>query len=142
MAVYGGVHAADEEGGYGGHAAGVAPVGGQFLQAGDVGLGHGVVVGQREHQRDVDVDALADEGDDGRDTLRRGRHLDQHVGPAQRGEEPPRLGHRAGGVVSQRGADLQADVAVTTVRAVVHGAQQVGGALDVFQGQRLVDLFH
>jgi hypothetical protein len=97
---------------------------------------------QGEHQGDVDVDAFADEGLDSRDAGGRGWHLDHHVGAVQGGEETPRLGDGAFGIVSQRGADLQADVAVGAAGLLVDLVQQVGGAPDVVQGQGLVDFLH
>jgi hypothetical protein len=99
-------------------------------------------MGQGEHQRDVDVDARADERLDGGDAGGRGGHFDHHVGAIQCGEETPRLTHRALRIVGQRGADLQADVAVSAAGLLVDRAQQVGGLPDVFEDQRLVDLHH
>ncbi len=114
----------------------------QLLQPGDVGLGHGLVMGQGEHQRDVDVDPLADERLDGGDASGRGGHLDHHVGAIQCGEETPCLSHRALRIVGQGRADLQADVAVGAIGLLVDRTQQFGGLPDVFQDQRLVDLRH
>jgi hypothetical protein len=97
---------------------------------------------QREHEGDVDIDPLADERLDRRNARRGGWHLDQHVGAIQRGIEPPRLGDGARGVVGQRGTDFQADVAIDAAGPVVDRAEDVGCALDVLQGQRLVEPGH
>ena len=61
MASTGVVDAADEEAGYAGHLADVAAAWRILFQAGDVGFGHLLVNLLREQQRDIDVDAFADQ---------------------------------------------------------------------------------
>ena len=53
--------------------ASVAPGGPEVFEAGQVGLHHLAVTLEAEDQRDVDVDACADEPADGRHALRRRR---------------------------------------------------------------------
>ena len=62
------------------------------------------------------------------ESLARARHFDERVRPVERCPQPPRLGHRAGGVVRQVRIDLQADVAVSAFGAIKDAAKLVGSA--------------
>ena len=122
LPVHGDVHAADEEGGDGGHAAQVAAVGREPLQPRNIGLAHlgvGVAVEEQGH---VDVDALANEPLDGGDALGGAGDLHHDVGAVQGREEPMGLRDGALGVIGQGWADLQRREAVGAVRGVVDGA--------------------
>ncbi len=134
------VHPADEEGGHRGDLGDVASVGVQRLQPGDVGLRHLIILIEREHQGNVDVDPLTDERLDGRHALGRGGHLDHHVGPIDGCEQPTRFRDGPLRVIRQVWAHLQADVAVGAVGGVVDGTEHVGGHLNVLDGQGLVYL--
>ena len=136
--IHGGVHAADKKGGHRCNPGDSLPRRSQLFQAGNIGLSHSIIVGQGEHEGDVDIDPLADEPLDGRDALGCGRHFDHHVGAIQGGKETPRLDYCALGVVGQPGIDLQADIAVGATGPFIDRVQDVGSALDIFQGQRFV----
>ncbi len=135
------VDAADEEAGHRGDLVDRQPLGHAALQTSQIGLHHLGVDVVREDQGDVDVDAVGDRFLDGRNALRRGRNLDHHVRPPQRGEEPLGLGGRIGRVVRQKRRDLQAAESVPALAAVVDRTEDVGGVADVFDGDGVVDLF-
>src|SRR5581483_3139520 len=67
-------------------------------------------------------------------------NLDHHVRAVQQPEQPPRLVERGRGVVLLVRRDLQADVAVAPLGALVDRPEQVGDCLDVLDRQRLEDL--
>ena len=100
-------------------------------------MGHNLVVGEREHEGNVDVDPFANERLDGGDALRRGGHLDHYIGAGQRLPQASGLRNRAGRVVGQAGRDLQADKPIRTFRFLMHGPQEVSRPLDVLDRQRL-----
>ena len=135
----------DEERGDRGDRREVAPRLEGALEAGDVGARDRLVDGDVEEQRDVDVDALADQPLDRLGRVRRAGHLDHHVGPADRLDEAPRLGDRALRVVLDAGRQLEGDVAVRAAARLVDRAQRVGGAPQVVAGEayeRLVGVAH
>ncbi len=136
------VDAADEEAGDARDPAHIAAVRLQRLEARDVGLGHRQIGVDGEEQRDIDVDPLADQGADGRNARLRPRDLDHQVRPVDRPPEPPRLGDGLLGVQGQIGRDLQADEAVGPVAGVVDRPQQIGGLLDVGDGEVLEHIDH
>ena len=70
----------------------------------------------------------------------RRRNLDHHVRPIDALEQLRGLGDGRVSIVSDGRRALQADVAVEAVGQVVHRAQDVRGALDIFDGQRPVDV--
>jgi hypothetical protein len=53
-----------------------------------------------------------------------------------------RVGEGALGVHGGRRRDLEADIAVAAVQAVVGGAEDIGGGLDVFDGDPLIEPLH
>ncbi len=125
--VHRGVHAAHEEGRHRSHALRLEIA----LQPADIRVGHRLVVCQREHQRNVDVDAFGDQGENRRNAFRRAGNLDQQVGTVHGVPQPPRLGNAAGRVLGKPGRNLDAHETVRAFGAVVHRAQDVGRGLDV-----------
>ncbi len=111
-----------------------------MLQAADEGVGDRLVAVEREDQGNVDVDAFIDHLLDRGQALGRRRNLDHDVGAIGTLEEVASLGDGLLRVVGGGGGNFQADVAVHVVCAVVDGPKDVGGALDVFDGERLENL--
>ena len=107
------------------------------LNASKVGLGHGLVVFKREHQRDVDVDALSCQRLNRRNTLLRGRHLDHHVRSSHDLPEMPSFGDGGCRVVGGGWRDFETDEAVCAVAAVVHRSKDISRQLDVLDDQAL-----
>ena len=97
------VDAADEEARDACHVADITPGGGPFLESGDVGARDLFVHVAGKQQGDVDVDALADQLLDGRQSRGRARHLDHHVGARHGLPETASFGDRPLGVVRQEG---------------------------------------
>ena len=64
----------------------------------DVSLGYPLIGLQREEEGHVDIDAFTDELLDSRDAFRRGRNLDQDIGPPDGLPETPCLFECPGGV--------------------------------------------
>ncbi len=134
------VHARDEEAGHRRHRAdgliGLQPV----LERLEVRVGHSLVLGQREQQRDVDVQAVLEALEDGRDPLPGARDLDEHVGAVDGREQPVRLGHRTTGVAGEVRRDLDADEAVLASAREVHGREHVARRAHVLDDQAIEDL--
>ena len=105
------------------------------LNAPKVGLGHGLVVFKREHQRDVDVDALSCQHLDRRNTLLSGRHLDHHVRSSRDMPEMPRFGDCGVSVVGRAWRDFETDEAVCAFTVVVHRSKDISRHLDVLDDQ-------
>ena len=141
-AVHQGVHPADEEAGHRGHPSQGAPPspGREPLQPLHVGVGHLLVAVDVEEQGDVDVDPLRHRGADRRQPGLRARDLDHHVGALDRSPQALGVRDRPLGIVRQVRGDLQADVAVHPVQALVDGPQDVCGVADVPPGEGLEDL--
>jgi len=118
----------------------IAATGRVFFKAGDVGLGHLHIDLLREQERDIDADALAGQVLDGRQALRRRRHLDHQILAVDFLPQP--LGFRDGalGIQGEIGRDLEADEAVVPLEFVVDRAQHVGGVLDVLDRKLLEQL--
>ena len=95
---------------------------------------------QREDERDVDVDAGRQRALDGGDALCGGRYLHHEVGAVDPLVEIQRQGDAPFGAVRSLGGNLEADVAVLPVSPVVHGPEDVRGALDVGDGQAQEDV--
>ena len=110
---------------------GSPPCATQIFKPREIGLDDLFIDLLREQQRDVDVDAFADELADRRQAGLCRRHLDHQVVAADRLPEPPRLGDRRLGVHRQIGRDLEADIAVPAFGCVVDRAQRVGRVPDV-----------
>ena len=92
-----------------------------------------------EQQRDVDVDAFADELADRRQAGLGGRHLDHQVFAADRAPEPPRLGDCRLGAHREIRRDFEADISVLALRPLVDRAQRVGRMLDVLDREPLIE---
>ena len=107
-----GVDAADEEARHAGDLRNVAALGGQRLEAGQIGFDHLLVDRLREQQRDIDVDAVGDQIADRRQPFRRGRHLDHQVLAADLAPQPLGFVDGALGVLGEIGRDFDADIAV------------------------------
>src|SRR5262249_6237428 len=73
------INTADEEAGYACHLADVSASSRELLQPCDIGLSDFLVYFLRKQQRDIDVNALADQLLKCRDAFRRSRHLDHEV---------------------------------------------------------------
>ena len=140
--VDGRIDPADEEAGDAGHAVERPARGGERFEAAQIGLDHLFIDVLGEQQRDVDVDALADQRTDRRNARLGPRHLDHQVVAADRLPQPPRLGDGRRGVYGDIGRDFQADEAVATGIRVVDRAENVGGAVDVGDREPLVDGAH
>ncbi len=110
------------------------------LETPHVGLGDAPVLGQREEQRDVDVDSLVGEFLDRLSAFDGAGHLDHHVRQVQPAEQVKGFRDRSGRVVRQAWRHFEADEAVHALRPVVHRAQDVRGQRDVPQRKFLVDL--
>ena len=134
------VHAADKKARHRSHIANRQTLANAVFQRGDVRLRHSLVMLHRKHQRDVDVDAFAQELPDGRDALARGRDFDEQVRAIDRRVQPPRVSERAFRVVRQLGRNFEAHVSVAAVRRVKDRAQHIGCRLDVGDGQRVIDV--
>src|SRR5579883_472133 len=133
------IDAAHEEAGHRGDAV-QRPAGRrQGLQAGEVSLHHPLVRLDGEDQRDVDVEALADELPDGRDARIRRRHLHHDVRAVDRGPEAAGFGDAGRGVVGQPWRYLDADESVLPAGPVIEGAEEVCRGHDVFEQQPFVD---
>src|SRR5262249_1239473 len=98
LAIDGRVDAADEDTGHRRQVVNRVACGGALFQGADVGLGDLYVIFYREDHRDVDVDPGGDAFADGGEAFGRGRNLDHHVRPVERGPQPFGLGDCAFGV--------------------------------------------
>jgi hypothetical protein len=105
--------------------AGITTLGHEMLEARQIGLDNFLVDLLREQQRDIDVDSLADEAANRRQTGLCARHLDHQVVAADRLPEASRLGvHR------QVGRHFEADISVTALHRLIDRAQRVRRTLD------------
>ena len=76
----------------------------------------------------------------GRNTFQRGGNLDHQVRPIHPLPELFGLGQRPGGIMCQRRADFQRNVAIRAFALAVHGRELVAGIPDVFDGKLPEDL--
>ena len=111
----------------------------QMFEPGQIGFDDLFIDLLREQQRDVDVDALADELADRRQAGLGRRHLDHQVVAADRLPEPPRLGDRRVGVHRQIGRDFEADISVLAFRCLIDRAERVRRVLDILDREPLVE---
>ena len=110
-----------------------------MFESGEIGLGHLRVDFLREQQSDVDVEAFADELADGGQARFGRRHLDHDIVAADQLGQAPHLGDGRLGVHGKIGRDFQADIAVGSMRCLVHRTQHVGGLLDILDRQELIE---
>ena len=118
----------------------IAALGEVFFQARKIGFSNLQIDILREQQRDVDVDAFANQMLDCRQALRRCRHLDHEILALDVLPEPLSFGDRTLGVHRQIRRHLQADEAILALEIVVDRPQYVGRVLDVFNGELLEQL--
>src|SRR6185295_15694304 len=107
QAIHKAVDAADEETGYARRSADVALC---RFQTFDERVRDRFVVLLREQQRDINIDAFADELFDGGDAGRCARNLHHQVGPIHGLPQAVRSGERGIGFARQVRRDFQADV--------------------------------
>ncbi len=133
------VDAADEEAGHARDMAGIAARSDVRLHTGDVCFRHPLINLLRKQQRDVDIDAFADQLLKGRNTLGSAGHLDHQVRTIHCAPQPTGIAYGSFGVMRQERRDLQADVAIALTGAVVHGPQCIGGVLNVFDREDFIN---
>src|SRR6185503_14527695 len=109
------------------------------FNTGDVSCRHLPITWQPKEQRDVDVDAFADELLDGGQPFGRRRDFDEHVGPLQRSPQTTGLNDRTFSVMRQVWIDLQTHISFPRVSLIVHGSELVGRALHVALAESFVN---
>ncbi len=133
------IDAAHEETGDAGDLAGVAAFRHEMLKPRQIGFDDVFIDLLREQQRDVDVDAVAEELVNCRKARFCRRDLDHQVFAPNRAPEPPCLGDRRFGIHCQVGRDFQADISVLALRSIVDGAQRVRRMADVLDREVLIE---
>ena len=138
--VHRGVDAADKETRHACDPRHVAALRRKRLETRNIGLDDPFVGGLREQQCDVHVDAAGDQPADGRQALRRRRHLDHQIPAIHRVPQP--LGFRQGRrrIGGKIGRNLDADKAVGAVRRLVPGPKHVGRLLDILDRKMFENL--
>ena len=121
---------------------GVAALRDPVFEAGQIGFDDLFIDMLREQQRDVDVDALANQLADRRQTRLRRRHLDHQVVPTDAAPQPPRLGDGRVGIHREIRRHFQADISVPTFRRLVDRAQRVRGILNIRDREPLIKRHH
>jgi hypothetical protein len=125
------IDAADEKTRHARHLVRVAALFGESLEPGNVSLGNLGVDLLREQQGHVDVDPLADQGADGRQTRLGAGHLDHQVAAVNLMPQPARFLDRLVRVHRQVGRDFEADKAVAPLGLLIDAVQCVGAFLDI-----------
>ena len=115
------------------------PLGCARFNAGDVSCRHLPITWQSKEQRDVDVDAFADELLNGGQPFCRRRDFDENIGAIQRPPQTTSLQNRAFSVMRQVWIDFQTHISIPRVRLIVHGSELVGCALHVALGESFVN---
>ncbi len=131
------VDAADEEARHTRDLVRVAAFPGEGFEPAHIGLGDLGIDLLREQEGDVDVDALADQGADGRQPGLGAGHLDHQILAPDLAPQPARLLDRLMRLQRQIGRDFEADEAVAPLGLVIDRAQRVGALLDVADRQLL-----
>ena len=85
----------------------------------------------REQQRDIDVDAFANELLESRNAFSRAGNFDHHVGTVHCFPKAARFFERALRVAGKIGRNLQADITIATAGLVVDRTEQIGSVLDI-----------
>ena len=93
----------------------------------------------REQQRDVDINALADELADRRQAGLRRRYLNHQVTATNRQQEPPRLDDCRLGAHRQIRRDFETDITISALCCFIDGAKRVRRMLDIFNRESLVE---
>src|SRR5262249_35821278 len=120
------VDAADKEAGNAGHARDISAGSCKLLKPSDVSFRHAFIRLLREQQRDVYIDAFADQLLNCRNSRRSRRHFDHYVLASDSLPQTARLFQRSFGVVGEIGRNFEADVTVTSFRCRVNRSQDVG----------------
>ena len=126
-----GVHAAHEEARHARHAGDRAAGLQAVLEPREIRVDHAPVRFDREEQRDVDVDAVGDERAHRDYALGRAGHLDHDVRTGDGLPEPVRFLDGRLGIVCRARRHLDGDEAVTSLRGVVHGPEDVARGANV-----------
>ena len=84
---------------------------------------------------DIDVDAGGDSGFNGGQSLGRGWNLDHQIRSVHRLEEALGFVDGALGITRQQRRDLQADVTIATIAAVIDRAERGRLRLDILDSQ-------
>ena len=134
-----GIDPADEETGDAGNSLQVAAACGILLQACNVGFRHPLVRVLSKQQCHIDVDPLGDELVDSGNPLRRRGDFDHQIVAPYGPPQSPGFVERGRRVVREERRDLQAHVPVTPRRLVVHGAERIGGVLNILDREPLVE---
>src|SRR5215472_4672577 len=134
------IDAADKEAGHAGDPAEVVSRRLCCFQSFNEGLSNPHVRFLREEKSHVDVDALAGQLADRRNTLRSSRNFDQDILAGYRPPQPASFGDGSLGVPRKFRRNLQAYVAVTAPRGLIDGKQEIGSVLNIADGNALVDL--
>ena len=137
--VAGGVDARDEEAGDRRQPVEAAARGDAIVEAGEVRVGHRLVLRQREDQGDVHAHALRGQRAHRGDPLGRGRDLDHDVGPPDQVRQAQTLGDGLLGVGGKLGQHLQRDAPVDAARRLEDRQHHVAAAADVVEHELLVD---
>ncbi len=115
---------------------------GTLLKPGKISVHNLLIHSPREYERNIDIDSCGDERFDGRHPLRSGRHFDHDVLATE--AIPQAFGFVDGGVriMCEMRRDLQTNVAVHPIRLLVNGPEQIGGTLNILNGNFLVDFIN
>ena len=112
---------------------------GEPFEAAQIGVRHLLIDLLRKQQRNIDVEALADEGADRRQARRGRRYFHHQILAADRAPQPVRLGDGAFGIIGEIRRHFEADETVGAVLDVVDATQRIGGVADVGDREFLVD---
>ena len=114
--------------------------GSKRLETAKIGFHHLLIDLLREQQRDIDVDAFADQRPDSGQSGRSSRDLDHQVLAIDFPPEATRLVQAALGIVRKIWRYLDADEAIRALPRIEDGTQHVGCVLDVGDRKPLVEL--
>src|SRR5688572_28163919 len=107
------------------------------IESPEIRLRYGFVVIEREHQRDVDIDAGGSQGFDGRDAFTGRRYLDHDVRPRHDLPEMVGLGDCGFGVMGRGWRDFEADETVQPIAVAIDRPEHVGRRLNVLDDEAL-----
>src|SRR5262249_54784710 len=124
-----------------GNAADVLAFGGAGFESGEEGFGDFLVGGLGEEKSDVDVDSVFEQSADSGNAFLGARDLDHHVFAADGFPEAAGFFNGFVGLEGEVRGDFQAHVAVFAVCGFVDGAEDVGGVLNVADGDFFINAF-